>query len=326
MGKKIPLGVKDPADEAGALAAYAKLIGEAGVRPSAPSVQSGTVADAVEKFRAAGLRRLRRGEVKRKALDDYEYALRPFLAAFGTRAMSDLVSEEGREEVLDWACKPGWSSSTRNSYLGVILSLFKGAGLRLKVQRPPKRSRGASSVVTDAQFEAALSVAVKGKYPGDLRELLRCLRECGARPGEVARLTVAMVDWPNCCTRLVEHKTDAGGMDRVIHFPASAMAVLSKQRERYGAGLLFRTRAGGRYRAGAIVRRCGVISKRCGFRFIAYGQRHSFATSALENGVPDTLVAGLLGHVGTGMLHRHYSHLGEQARALKDAAERARAG
>jgi integrase len=42
----------------------------------------------------------------------------------------------------------------------------------------------------------------------------------------------------------------------------------------------------------------------------AYGFRHSFATDALSNGVPEAHVAALLGHSSTTMLHRHYSHVG----------------
>jgi len=103
------------------------------------------------------------------------------------------------------------------------------------------------------------------------------------------------------------------------------MMVLEKQRAKYGAGLLFRTRVGNAWTPNGIVKRLLVISERAGFRVVAYGLgRHSFATAALVNGVPDAMVAGLLGHTGTGMLSRHYSHVTANARAMRDAAERAR--
>jgi integrase len=57
---------------------------------------------------------------------------------------------------------------------------------------------------------------------------------------------------------------------------------------------------------------------------IAYGYRHSFATDALAKGVPDTQVAELLGHSGTAMLHRHYSHLTARAKTLREALNRVR--
>jgi integrase len=43
-------------------------------------------------------------------------------------------------------------------------------------------------------------------------------------------------------------------------------------------------------------------------RPLTSGYRHTFATDALEQGVPDALVAELLGHASTAMIHRHYGH------------------
>ena len=57
---------------------------------------------------------------------------------------------------------------------------------------------------------------------------------------------------------------------------------------------------------------------------VAYGYRHAFATDVLANGVPDAHVAELLGHSGTAMLHRHYSHLTARSQALREALGRVR--
>jgi integrase len=66
------------------------------------------------------------------------------------------------------------------------------------------------------------------------------------------------------------------------------------------------------------------LQRRLGIKATAYGFRHSFATDALANGVPDAHVAELLGHSGTAMLHKHYSHLTARAKALRDALGRVR--
>ena len=66
-----------------------------------------------------------------------------------------------------------------------------------------------------------------------------------------------------------------------------------------------------------------ILSKRVGFRAIAYGERHGFATRALCNGVPDAIVAELLGHCGTAMIAQHYGHCAGQSRILRAAAEKA---
>jgi integrase len=57
---------------------------------------------------------------------------------------------------------------------------------------------------------------------------------------------------------------------------------------------------------------------------ILYGLRHSFATAGLVAGVSDTQVAALLGHSNTTMLHKHYSHIGEQYRILTAAVKKFR--
>ena len=67
------------------------------------------------------------------------------------------------------------------------------------------------------------------------------------------------------------------------------------------------------------------MRKRAGVSGVfAYGYRHTFATDALAHGVPDAHVAELLGHSGTAMLHRHYSHLTARSQALRDALGKVR--
>jgi integrase len=59
------------------------------------------------------------------------------------------------------------------------------------------------------------------------------------------------------------------------------------------------------------------LCQRAGVKAFCYASRHSFATDALSAGVPDAHVAALLGHSGTAMLHKHYSHLTEKAQTLR---------
>lgn len=328
-GKQTPLGVTDPADRAGADAAHQRLIADlaAGIAAKLappgppPAAACPTAADAVAAFVAAAGQRVAKGKLTAESLANYRQQLEHFAADFGPRPVTALTAEELEE----WAAGREWSASYQHNTLGTVGQVLRAAGVVLKIKRPPKESRGADSVLTDEQFARVLREVVK--YPGargDLPELLTALRETGGRPQELAALHVAGVDWENACTLLQKHKTRRHtGKARVIHFTAAAMAVLARQRGLYGEGLLFRTRYGNAYDAKTIVDRLLGVSKRLGFRVIAYGLgRHSFATRALTAGVPDVLVAGLLGHTGTAMVHAHYSHVDQQARALKDAAER----
>lgn len=325
-GKQVPLGISDPADVSGAEAALRAIIGAlASHTPLTPSnaalTPSQTVADAVAGYLALCHRRAAAGRIQDRTVEEYRRGLEPFLAAFAGRLLSTLAAEE----VEAWAARPEWSPSTQRTYLGAVMSALKWAGCALSIRRPPSESRGAETCLTDEQFALVLKELRAAPKVGDLAELLTVLRLTGARPQELASLRSEAVDWENCCTRKREHKTRRHtGADRVIHFPEVAMKVLKEQRERYGStGPLFRTRHGKPYRQSVIVRRLGDISERVGFRVVSYGMRHAFCTRALEAGVPDAVVAALVGHKGTAMLQRHYSHVGANAQAMRAAAERA---
>lgn len=328
-GRQKPLGITDPNDRAGAEVSHKNLIDQLAdavaarfLPAAAPAPKLANVAESIAGFLAMKDRRVAAGKLCELAAAEYRRDLNRFAEAFGTRAGSSLAAAE----IEEWADKPTWSSSTQNNVLGTVQMMLRWSGVALSppIVRPPKESRRADTILTDEQFAQVL-VALRRWARTDIGELLEVLRETGARPQEIAQLRVDGVDWPNYSARLVKHKTRRKtGADRIIHFNSAAMKLLERQREKHGEGLLFRTRSGNYYRPPVIVRRLWYLSKQLGFRVIAYGLgRHSFATRALEAGIPDVLVAGLLGHKGTAMLHKHYSHVGENARALKDAAERA---
>lgn len=338
-GKQHALGVTDPADEAGAKAAHEKLIeqlaaqvaerlGQTQRKPNADQTSVPTnnpgqsVADATAAYLALCDRKAAAGKVGLRCVANYRLALAHFTVAFGSQSTTTLTAEA----VEGWADRPDWSNSYRHNTLGTVQQMLRHAKVLLEISRPPKESRGGDSVLTDEQFDLVLKHAVRGKYPGDLKALLQVLRETGARPGEASCLTAEMIDWPRASATLKQHKTrKKTGRDRTIHFNVAAMMILRAQREKWGSGLLFRTRAGNAYRDTAIVTRLLKVSARVGFRVIAYGLgRHSWATDALARGESDTLVAAALGHVDTKMVHQNYSHVNERARAIKDVMERAR--
>jgi integrase len=322
-GRQIPTGIRDPEKEADAVAARERILSELAADISARIAPARgvpnphalrTVAEAVRDYLLR-----RQGKISAGAHRNYTFALAThFAGAFGARRVESL----GAEEIEDWCDGKPWSSSYRNTTLGAVQTFLRWARHPLELKRPPKESRGGSVVLTDEQFGQVLQ-AYDVRFGGaDFRELLRVLRETGARPQEVARLTVAAVDWSNHSATLKQHKTKSHGVVRVLYFPAAAMAILEAQRARYGKGYLFRTRAGNPYREKMIVQQMRRLSERVGFRAIAYGERHAFATKALSRGIPDAVVAELLGHKGTGMLTAHYAHLVGQSRVLKEAVEK----
>jgi integrase len=317
-GKQVSTGITDPNDYAGACSARERILAERARSRSAsplpfPAARSRVVAEAVAAYLAA-----RRPKLEPESWEGYRTALSVhFCAAFGGRDVFTLSADE----VESWAEGRGWSSSTRHNYLGAAATWLKWCGHALSIRRPPKESRGAEVVLSEEQFARALA-AYDGAEGADFRELLKVLRETGARPQEVAPLTAEAVDWANGCAVLKKHKTKRHGKTRTLHFSAAALAVLEAQRKKHKTGLLFRTTKGNAYRNRAIVRNMLRVSERVGFRCVAYGLgRHSFATKALSNGTPDAVVAALLGHSSTTMLHRNYGHVDAQSRVLKKAVD-----
>jgi integrase len=158
-----------------------------------------------------------------------------------------------------------------------------------------------------------------------MSDFLSLLWHTGARPGEIAGLTAEQVKASaDGVVPLAEHKTAHKGHARFLILTGEGWAIALRRAEAVGSGLLFRGEEG-RLTPQAIGRRMARLCKRAGVRaVIAYGYRHTFATAALAAGVPDAHVAALLGHSGTAMLHRHYSHLTSQSQALRDALARVR--
>lgn len=193
------------------------------------------------------------------------------------------------------------------------------AGLHM----PRARVRGAEFMIgTDAQ--AKLLAAA----PAYLRDVLFALQQTGCRPCEVVSVTAADFDPAAGVWVLREHKTSGKtGRPRVVFLPPAVVELCARLAAAHPTGPLFRRAGGTPFPASYYLPRLVRALRRklaLPESVIPYGMRHTFATDALANGVPDEQVAELLGHTGTAMLHRHYAHLGAKAAALRAALGRVR--
>ena len=231
--------------------------------------------------------------------------------------------------VTTWLAKQrGWGRSLRWLAAAVVRSCCRWAvpsllpsdptvGLKL----PGPVSRGADTLISQDDHSRLLAVA-----PGAFRDALLALHGTGCRPGELCKVEARYVDVASGTWLLNEHKTDGRGKVRVILLPPAVQELSKRLAEAHPFGPLFRDTKG---KPLTPERLSATGSSRRGDgwelgRIIAYGYRHSYATDALAAGVPDAQVAELLGHSGTTMLHKHYSHLTAKTKVLREALGRVR--
>jgi len=311
------LGVKGKGNRKEAVRAWYRLMVEEPKPETEPETEP-TVKAVVDAFLAD-----KQGLVKPNTYATYKGLLTGFGEGYAT------IKAEAFTAAMAYAYanRPKWSGSHRHNLLGSIATAFKwaeGVGMipvdPVKgIKRPPKASRGSKVVLSDADHLKLLEAANPA-----LRLLLTLLHATGCRPSELARLTASDVDFANGVAMLAEHKTDASGKPRIIILSPSAIALLRTQAALHPVGTLLRNARGGKWSKDGIGLAMRRVSKVAGVKAIAYGYRHSFATAALANGVPDATVAALLGHSSTAMLHRHYSHLTSQATVLRETLSKVR--
>lgn len=306
-GVQVCLDVKGEENREAAVEALRVLLAAAEKPPAPPP--SPTIRDAATAFLARTGRR-----VKVHTLTGYKQFLDRLTKALGDRPVASVTADEV-EQVTERAT---WSSSTRHDAIGIYGVFFRDAGHPLKLRRPPKESRGADSIWTEQEFWQVYGAAL-----GDFKPLLLVLRDTGCRPGEAASLTVENVDWTHALCRLRIHKNAGKGKARVIHFPASVLAVLAKQRAKYETGPLFRQDDGRAFRGQTICYRVIHARNRAGVErpVTAYGLRHGFCTRALEGGASNEQVAALVGN-SAAMIEKHYGHLTANSRLMKELAEK----
>lgn len=329
-GRQTSLKVKGKASEAEAVKAWHRLMAglpaeadpkPATVKPKPSTVKpkpAETIPSLVKAFLADA-----EGRVKPASLRNYRIFLEGFSSAFMALDPDVLTVAQ----VERFYRRPEWSQSYRSGFVGTVNSMFKWAVQTGRMERSPvgglkkpaKQSRGRKAIIS-ADDHAKL---VKHASP-DFASFLQLLWLTGCRPGEVAGLTAQDVDMANKCIVLSQHKTaEQTGRDRIIVLPDEAVAILASLIARRPDGLLLRGQ-NGRLTAQAIGRKMSRLCIKAGVKAMAYGYRHSYATDALANGVPDATVAALLGHSGTAMLHKHYSHLTSRTAALREASAKIR--
>lgn len=314
-GKKVSLGVKGKANRKSANAAWHRLCLEP-PPPIAPVevAKPLTVKRMVDDYLVHA-----KEKVKANSLAVLRGRLLPFGKAFG-KTDPNAITVKQVETYM--ATKP-WAASSRNGFVAALKACFHWATETgvipvnpiAKLEKPAGESRGAKALISLKDHQALLAKASK-----PLKALLQLLWETGARPSELASLRIGDVDFAQRIAIIKDHKNAHQGKPRTLFLTDKAVGLLLEASGERETGFILRTIHGNRWAKNAISTAVNRVSRQAGAKATAYGYRHSYATRALSNGIPDATVAGLLGHSGTTMLHRHYSHLTANARHMLEAA------
>ena len=236
------------------------------------------------------------------------------------RTEAEILTPEAVEAV---SRKPSWSSTHRANFLGAVVTVYrwgmKGKRVTLNpvdgVRKPQKASRGSEAIISREDHERLLAYA-KPVFAA----FLRLLWMTGCRPGELTSITVEMVrKMANGVMPLTHHKNAHKGKTRALILNPEAVGILKRRAEGCEGERLFP------WKETQVANRMNSLRKRAGVSTaICYGYRHTFGTDLLASGVPDSIVAALLGHCDTSMIHRHYSHLSSRTQTLRDALGKVR--
>lgn len=228
-------------------------------------------------------------------------------------------------DLLAWLnSRPTWGRTTRWFASCCVKSMFRWANLPFDpVALPGPVSRGSEALISPDHHAQILSAT---PHP-EVQDALSFLYVTGCRPSEMASIEAASIDANTHTASLWVHKTDTNGHPRVLLLPEDGpiWECICRLMRRHPVGPVFRTPKGLNWTHWRLNKHLWTICKGLNIPVVSsYSYRHTFATDALANGVGDALVARLLGHSNTNMIHKHYSHLSERLNALKEAQKKAR--
>ncbi len=261
---------------------------------------------------------------KNSTYQKHRLYLRSFIEKVGKRLKIAQLKQYHLTQWID--SHPLWSANTGHDAISIVQRLLNW-GVEQdflvrspigKVSKPRRRRR--DIVYTDNQWAAIMAAS-----SGPVKDLLDFLFTTGCRPFEARTLETRHVHGDLVIFPAEESKGESEA--RVVYLPPPAQRILNKLIADQPEGPVFRNSRGRPWTANAIKCATTRISKKVGFRVIAYGARHSFATNALtQRGIDPVSLAHLMGHKDTAMVSRVYSHVAKNTDFLrKQAAKAARA-
>jgi len=263
--------------------------------------------------------------VSHGAYEQYRIKLQDFADHYGSLKLDRIRPRH----VNEWVAKHEWSQSTVRGAITSLKTCFAWLVREghlptdpLKHVKRPKMGRRTRTVTRDERHVIGKAVSP------EFRDYLNALAWSGARPGEITRLEAGHVDFETGIARLPGKTTrKTGEMITLVMVPQFA-DLCRALAEKNPSGPIFRNTKGKPWTTNAVkcaMRRLRDEMKEQGVNLdgvTAYAFRHSFATDALEKGVPLADVAALMNHrdIRTTM---NYNHIEERTDHLRRQAGRA---
>ena len=252
--------------------------------------------------------------------DRHRRYLKSFIGHVGKRLRPSRLK---MHHVTTWHEGLGVGSTTQNDAVGVVQRMLNWAVEQeylhrnpIQGMRKPKRKR------RDIFYTPEQWAQIREHAKSPFVELLDFLFLTGCRPLEARSIEARHLHDDLVIFPANESKGELE--PRVIYLVPEALSILKPLAKKYPDGKLFRNSQGRPWTKDAIKCRLTRISEKVGFRVIAYGARHSWATQALtEGGVDPISVAHLMGHRDPTMVSRVYSHLSKNPKFLRQQARKA---
>lgn len=250
----------------------------------------------------------------------HRHFLKSFIGAVGKRQQAAQLKIY---QVTKWHEGLEIGSTSQNDAVGIVQRMLNWAVEQNYITRnpiagmkKPKRKR------RDVYYTAEQWAQIRENAQGSLVDLLDFLYSTGCRPQEARSIEARHVH--NDLIIFPADESKGQIEPRVIYMTPKAKEIVDKLLTKSLEGPLFRNDQGKPWTKNALVLRLNRISKKLGFRVIAYGARHSWATEALMSGGVDPIsVALLMGHKDTTMVSRVYSHLAKNPDFLRQQAKKA---
>ena len=243
---------------------------------------------------------------KKSTYDLHLRYLKSFIGAIGKQMRPAQLKVH---HVTKWHESLGVGSTTQNDAVKIVQRLLNWSVEQdyisvnpVRGMKRPKRMRR-DIFYTHDQWKQIMSHA-----NGPLVDLLDFLYMTGCRPQEARCIEARHVNDDLVIFPIDESKGELES--RVIYMIPKAKAIVDRLAKENPTGVVFRNSKGTPWTKNSIKCRLTRITKKVGFRVIAYGARHSWATNALVDGGVDPIsVAHLMGHRDTTMVSRVYSHI-----------------